>query len=202
MPGNTDKASDAPLFNYALASADMRYIEIGERVIYLRKEPERGLVLRGEIPGCGPGCFVDLSQIFLEFPMSCEGCREQGIVEEAVTFFGGRLGTVLSSRIFPPGTREPADVRLPRIFDCVFNSLDIPFLLEKSSGRLHYILRYCPFCDKDEHAGFTRTMEMARLGFIALIESILHNVAQDWTLEKPTRKQISYPLLEVILSRR
>lgn len=201
MPGNADKASDAPLFNYALASADMRYIEVGERVIYMRADPEKGLIVRGEISGCGPGCYVDLSQIFLEFPMSCEGCREQEVVEEAVTYFGGRLGVLLSSRIFPPGSQAKEDERLLRIFDCVFNSLDTPFLLKMSPGRLEYILHSCPFCDKEAYTGFNRVMEMARLGFVALAESILQNAAQGWILEKPTREQISEPLLEVILRR-
>jgi len=40
---------DAPVFSYVLASADMRYIEIGEREIYLRHDPEAGLVFRGAI---------------------------------------------------------------------------------------------------------------------------------------------------------
>ena len=32
MSANAKIASEAPLFNYTLASADMRYIEIGERL--------------------------------------------------------------------------------------------------------------------------------------------------------------------------
>ena len=31
---------DTPIFSYAIASGDMRYIEIGERDIYLRNDPE------------------------------------------------------------------------------------------------------------------------------------------------------------------
>ena len=53
MPTSADIASQAPLFNYTLASADMRYIEVGERLIYLRTDPDRGPVIRGEIDGCG-----------------------------------------------------------------------------------------------------------------------------------------------------
>jgi hypothetical protein len=197
MPGDTEKASDAPLFNYTLASADMRYIEIGERAIYLRTDPEKGPILRGEIPGCGPGCYVDLSQVLLEFPMSCEGCRERDVVEEAVTYFGERLGTLLTSRLIPDGEQQQTVDWLVRVLECVHRSLNVPYTVDRSNVRLQYHLEQCPFCDKEEYAGFTRAMEMARLGFIALCESILQGIAPDWVLEQPSREQLADPLLDV-----
>lgn len=199
MSGITEQASDAPLFNYTIASADMRYIEIGERVIYIRADPKRGLIVRGEIPGCGPGCYIDLSQVFLEFTMSCEGCREESVIVEAVNYFGERLGKILSARVYPDGGELTAIDRLSGIFECVYKSMNLPFTLQSTKESLHYSFPQCPFCDKEEYAGFIRSMEMARLGFIALCESILHNIAPGWVLEKPTKNDINNPLLEVLV---
>ena len=200
MPGNEDKASEAPLFNYTIASADMRYIEVGERMIYLRDDPKKGPIVRGEILGCGPGCYVDLSQIFLEFAMSCEGCREQDVADDSLTYFGERLGKILLARLYPDSSKRQAVDQLIHVFDCVYKSMNIPYTLDRSEGTLHYIFPQCPFCDQEEYAGFTRAMDMARLGFIALCECILQNFDSGWLLEKPTKEQISDPLLEVILT--
>jgi hypothetical protein len=200
MPGRIDKASDTPLFNYTLASADMRYIEIGERLIYLRTDPLRGTVLRGEIEGCGSACHVDLSQIFLEFTLSCEGCRQKDVMEEALVYFGERLGKLLASRLYPQDDSTPTLDRLTGIFACVFTSMNLPFSLDQEVGSLHYQFNKCPFCDNEQFAGFFRSLEMARLGFISLCESILQNLAPGWILVKPTRQDISNPLLEVKFS--
>ena len=93
------KIKEAPLLAYVIASADMRYIEINEREIYIRQDPVVGIVVRGEISGCGAGCYADLSQIFLEYAMSCEGCSDQTEGEKSVTRFGARLGAILAARL-------------------------------------------------------------------------------------------------------
>ncbi len=195
-----DQASNAPLFNYTIASADMRYIEIGERVLYLRADPDLGAIVRGEIPGCGSGCYVNLSQVFLEFTMSCEGCRERDVVDEALLYFGERLGTLLCSRLYPDDGQGQVVERLTGIFDCVFRSMKVAYSQEQEQGRLHYSFAGCPFCDNEAYAGYTRSMEMARLGFVSLCESLLKHLAPGWSLSKPTREHISQPLLEVILT--
>lgn len=202
MSFRSEQASDSPLFNYTIASADMRYIEIGERVLYLRTDPDLGTIVRGEIPGCGSGCYIDLSQVFLEFTMSCEGCREQDVVEEALVYFGERLGTLISTRLYPDDGQEQAVERLMGVFNCVLRSMKIPYSLEQQPDRLHYSFPSCPFCDYEAYAGFTRSMDMARLGFIALTESILQNVALGWVLEKPTKNDIKNQLLDVLIIRK
>ena len=97
MPETSD-IQDTPVLSYVIASADMRYIEIGKREVYLRNDPKADLVFQGEIPGCGPDSFVDLSEILLEYAMSCEGYREQSVVSEEVTRFGEQLGEILLAK--------------------------------------------------------------------------------------------------------
>lgn len=199
MPTSPEKTSQAPLFNYTLASADMRYIEIGERVIYLRPDPDHGLVIRGEIEGCGSACHVDLSQIFLEFTLSCEGCRQEDVVEEALIYFGDRLGNLLAARMYPDRESTSEIESLTGMFNCVFASMNLPYSLDRETSSLYYRFHKCPFCDNQQFAGLLRSTEMARLGFISFCESILKNLAPDWVLAKPTRKDLSNPLLEVRL---
>jgi hypothetical protein len=58
------------LLRYPIASGDMKFIEVNQRDIYLRNDPASGIVLRGEIPDCGPGCYADLGQVILEYVMT------------------------------------------------------------------------------------------------------------------------------------
>ena len=77
MFANTQVTQGKPLLSYVIASSNMRYIEINERDIYLRDDPQLGPVLRGEIPECGADCHANLSQMLLEQAMSCDDCRDQ-----------------------------------------------------------------------------------------------------------------------------
>jgi hypothetical protein len=103
---------DAPIFSYAIASGDMRYIEIGEREIYLRNDPKVGLIYRGEIAGCGPECHFELNEILLEFAMSCEGCREESFATKEVIQFGEHLGEVLLARTYRGNQRRSTPIFL------------------------------------------------------------------------------------------
>ena len=123
------------------------------------------------------------------------------MVDEALVYFGERLGTLISSRLYPADSQGQVIDRLVGMFDCIFRSMNVPYSMEQEQSRLHYSFASCPFCDNEAYAGFTRSMDMARLGFIALCESILHGVAPEWVLEKPTKEQITQPLLEVILTK-
>lgn len=97
MP-ETLEIQDAQVYSYVLASADMRYIEIGEREIYLSNDPKAGLLFQREMSGCRPGYFVDLSQILLEYAISCEECREQNAASEQVVRFGEQFAEILAAK--------------------------------------------------------------------------------------------------------
>ena len=71
-------------FQYLIASGDMRFIERTERSIVIIGEGDIDWVIRGEVEGCGEACHANLSQIFLEYLMSCEGCGDQQEVDLAI----------------------------------------------------------------------------------------------------------------------
>ena len=106
MSAGSQTTNDSPLYTYEIASGDMRYIEINERNLYLRRDPSLGLILRGELPGCGAGCYADLSQVMLEYAMTCEGCKSPQEAAEYVANFGKRLGEILAQQLSTRANRH------------------------------------------------------------------------------------------------
>jgi len=193
------KISDKPLLAFFIASADMTYSEIAEREVYLLGDPQQGYALRGEIAGCGEGCYTDLNQVFLEFALSCEGCIDQQSAEASIANFGRRLGTLLVSHL-PLNDPALADFeRLSRAFDCVLDSLSVPYETQQTPDRLHYTLDYCPLCESSQVTGLNRELELARYGFVALCQSLVSALATAWLVLKPLPEESDLDLLEVIL---
>jgi len=192
---------DVPLLAYVIASADMRYIEINEREIYLRQDPVAGSIVRGEISGCGAGCYADLSQIFLEYAMSCEGCRDQNDEEKSVSRFGARFGTILAARLSDQYIGLPTIDQLSRVYGFILNSMAVPFTVERTDRILHYTLANCPLCDSGKRTGLNREMALARLGFTVFCESLLQSITPDWSLLKPSIQKPEPTLLEIVIAR-
>ena len=196
----TLEIQDAPVFSFALASADMRYIEIGERDIYLRNDPKAGLVFRGEISGCGPGCFVDLSEILLEYAMSCEGCREQSVASEEVTRFGERLAEVLVEKIYHGIAELPTPEKLSSAFKCILNSMSATYLEESKEDHLEYSLDCCPLSECAKSAGLYRSVEMAHLSFTALCKSLIKALAPNWVMMQPSESDTNIPIHKIVIT--
>ena len=195
------RVGEKPLLAFFIASADMTYSEIAEREVYLLGDPELGYALRGEIVGCGEGCYTDLNQILLEFALSCEGCIDQQSAEASIANFGRRLGTLLVSHL-PLNDPALADFeRLSRAFVCVLDSMSVPYDTAHTSDRLHYTLDYCPLCEAGQITGLIRELALARYGFAALCQSLVVALAPAWLVLKPLPEESDLDLLEVVLVR-
>jgi len=191
------KFREKPLLSFFIASADMTYNEIAEREVYLLGDAEVGYALRGEIAGCGDGCYTDLNQVLLEFALSCEGCTDQQSAEASIAKFGRRLGTVLAENL-PLDFSESADLdRLSLTFGCVLNSMSVPFSVVQTADRLEYALDYCPLCQSGQITGLNRELALARHGFAALCQSLAGMVAPDWIVLKPLPSDPDLDLLAV-----
>jgi hypothetical protein len=202
MAAMMKKVSDAPLLSFFIASADMTYNEIAEREVYLLGDPELGYALRGEIAGCGEGCYTDLNQILLEYALSCEGCIDQQSAEASIAKFGHRLGTLLPNHL-PLDKPGLTDVeRLSLTFTCVVDSLSVPYSVATTPERLHYTLDYCPLCNAGQITGLNRELALARHGFASLCQSLVGAVAPAWSVLKPLPGEPNLDLLEVLLVRR
>jgi hypothetical protein len=179
---------DAPVFSYPLASGDMRYIEIGERDIYLRKDPTSGTVFRGEISGCGPECFVELNEILLEYAMSCEGCREEDIAAEEVAHFGENLGKILLETTRDDIAKLTKSEQIANSFRCILNSMNSKYTEQINSSYLEYSLDCCPLRECAKDTGLNRSVELAQISFVALCRQIIRSLAPNLALVEPTEK--------------
>ena len=196
----TMELQDAPVFSYPLASADMRYIEIEKRDIYFRGDPEAGLVFQGEISGCGPGCFITLNEILLEFAMSCEGCREESAASEEVVRFGEHLGEVLVDKIQPDISELSTAEKLSSAFKCILNSMGAKYIEQSKEDHLEYSLDCCPLSECASSTGLSRSVEMAHRSFTALCKCLINALAPDWVLMEPSEEDTHIPIHKIVLT--
>jgi hypothetical protein len=194
------EAQDAPVFSYRIASGDMRYIEIGSREIYLRDDPQVGLIFRGEIPYCGPGCFVGLNEIILEYAMSCEGCREQGAASEDLVWFGEHLSEILVEKLHSEIAELPTPEKLSSAFTCILNSMSSPYVEDIKEDHLEYSLDCCPLTECARCTGLSRSVEMAHVSFTALCKSLTKALAPGWTLIRPSENDTNIPVHKIVIA--
>lgn len=184
---------DARLLAYTVASADMRYIEVNEREVYLRHDPTP--VVRGEMPGCDSSCDADLSLVLLEYVISCEGCKGEPIEAEAADRFGAQLGAKLVHHLYPAPQDTPVVTRLSGAFNCILNSMYVSFSTEHTpEKRVWYTLAHNPLEATAQETGFSRGVNMAHRAFVACCASIVQTIAPDWALVQPS---VDTPLLAI-----
>ena len=201
MPAISQTSTDSPLYTYVIASGDMRYIEINQRNLFLRRDPNLGLILRGELPGCGSGCYADLSQVLLEYAMTCEGCKSPQEACEYVAGFGKRLGELLSQQLTSELSTLPAEDLLPAALEILLKSMVVPYTGVRSSQRLTYTLEYCPLCETGETSGMARELVLARYGFAALCNNLVASLTPGWKLVTPGEQDAEQALLSVVVER-
>jgi len=199
MTGTLDTQEGA-VFSYALASADLRYIEIGEREIYLRSDPDKGLVFQGEIAGCGPDCYVDLSEILLEYAMSCEGCSRPELASEMLNHFGDHLGQVYVEKTIQDTEKLDRVDKISSAINCILNSMDAKFIEDNQANHLEYSLECCPLSECAKDIGLNRSVEMAYLSFLALCNSLITKLAPGWSLVHPSAVEIDIPIHRILIS--
>jgi hypothetical protein len=169
--------------------------------VFLRKDPALGIVVRGEIPGCGEGCYADLSQIFLEYALSCEGCSEQIVASESMSRFGIRLGKHLSANLCRLDDGLSTVDQLSVVYECILNSMNVPYTVDRTPNKIHYKLAYSPLDKAANNAGFSRVLPIARKSFFALCQSVLRMLSSEWFLTRPSEDEIDHPLLEIVIAK-
>ncbi len=205
MTSQADRPQDAHLLSYVIASADMRYVEVNKREIYLRHDPELGLIVRGEMEGCGPACHVDLNQILLEHALSCEGCKDHIIAEETAEHFGRRFARALLSALQREADAWPGDVdappadRLAVAYDCLLRSMAVPYEVQRDAGALRYDLAFSPLHQAAEGRALNLGLHMARWSFVTLCESIAETLVPEWELLHPVNRAAERPIKTIEL---
>ena len=190
------------LLSYVIASGDMRFIGIGERVLYLRSDPELGQVIRGEMPGCGSDCYVNFSQTLLEYVMSCGDCRQAELAAKAADHFGEQLGQKLRTVCFEDTAVSPKLENLTNVLTLILNSMDVPFQLDQSENQLQFTLAYCPLHTTAHKTGLNLWVALAHRALISLVETLLQDLAPKWTLQTPAERESEKPIQEILFVRK
>ena len=186
------------LLRYVIASSDMRYIEINQRDVYLRNDPQLGLVVQGEVPECGPDCDANLSQMLLEYTMSCVDCRDQAATASYMDHFGDNLGEQLIARLYDGAPDVAGPNRVAETMDIVLNSMGVSFQKELTADHLRYDLAFCPIHEAATSSGLGRWIAEAHRAFMALCNHIVYTLAPGWTLLQPAEVETE-ALLDIIL---
>jgi len=190
VPNPIQQNKDDALFTYRVASADMRYIEIGERRIVLRSVPGMGPIVLGEMEGCEPDCEINLGEILLEYALTCEGCRDEAAAGESAGLFGVRLGRLLAERLCRDS--EPVE-SITFAFTCILNSMRVPYTSDRFEDRIRFSMAYNPLDQAAQEMGVSRGAATARRALAALCKTVLRITAPDWVLILPARQEAVSP---------
>jgi hypothetical protein len=193
------RVRESCLFSYMIGSADLWFSAVNERTLYLRNEADGRPVLRGEICDLGPGCYADLSQVLLEYALSCEGCQDNPNAAELVECTFERLGKILAKRLFQDSPDLPLLDQVCGAFEFVLRSMNRQPEIEQSAHRIRFDFSCCPLLETAEKTGFSRAFVAARRGFVALCTGLLAGLAPGWALVSPTLDHLEDSWSEIVL---
>jgi hypothetical protein len=179
----------------------MRYIEINKRDVYLRSDPQLGPVVVGEVPDCGPDCNANLSQMLLEYTMSCEDCRDQATTARYIDHFGDNLGEKLIARLYDVVPETAGLDRLSEVMDIILNSMGVEFQKDLTVDHLRYDLAHGPIHETARNSGVTLWVAAAQSAFVALCRRVIQTLAPEWELVQPAEVETEVPLDTILIAR-
>jgi hypothetical protein len=177
-----------PLCSYVIASGDMFYTEANQRVIYVEDDPVGGFRLWGMIPGLETTAAANLSQVLLEFSMTCDTSGNLLQAYRTMDAFGKRLGEELAIKMVAFTPAKSAASRAAAALQCILESLPVSFTIQREGGQVNYVLEHCPLCKEAERVGI-RQVELAHHGLNSLIQSQLQAFDPSLTVRIPTDHQ-------------
>ena len=200
MTSQVGQTQDIHLLSYVIASADMRYVEVNKRELYLRHDPTQGPIVRGEMEGCGPACYVDLNQVLLEHALSNEGCKDHIVAMEKAEHFGRRFAQALVSALGGAAAETPPADRLAVAYECLLRSMAVSFKARRDARHLRYDLSFSPLQRAAEGRALNLGLPMARWAFVTACESIAETLAPEWELLHPINRVVDRPILKIELA--
>jgi len=192
VEGNVVVTTTAPeprrvaLFTYPIASADMFYSEMGQRVVAFTDDPLHGLSIFGDIPGVG-GSTISLPEVLLEYAMTCMATARDDVAQayHQMDDFGKRLGEAVAIQVLQSTPAEAAAQRAARAMECVLRSMGVPFTQDKTDSELRYSLSLCPLCETSEHSGL-RQVELGHHGINALFRGLIRALDPELGIRLPS----------------
>jgi formate transporter len=184
MKIKTSEPTATLLCSYVIATQDMFYNEMNQRVIYARDDRESGFRVWGEIPGGGGETAVDLCQVLLEYAMTCNTLRDLPKAYREIETFSKRLGESLAIKIMESTPAQSASHRAACGLECLFESMRVHFALQQHDGGLDYLLDHCPLCASAEQRGI-HVVELAHHGLNALCITLIQSITPSLRMHLP-----------------
>lgn len=179
------------IFRYVIASGEMRFIEREERRVHLSDHSDKGLVVWGDVPGCGESCNADLNLLLLEHSMSCEGCDDP---RELTHAFSNAIGKALSAEITRRYPHSKPPDRSRTAMQVLTNSLadgEKPIVDETD----RFGFADCPICKSARASGVVRDLDLVHSAFFDLVENTLLALQVDAEIQRsPVSLEEDHPL--------
>ncbi len=196
---NGHQVNDTRLLQYIVASADMKYIEVGEREVYLKQNVETGFLVQATLVGSDRTCCIDLAQILLEYSMTCEGHRDLQARNNQADQFGDHLGHLIAMKLLEKTSLRSASGQVFLVFETILNSMNVSYSRFETPSRILYSLDTCPLHKAAQGLVIGRDMPLAYQAFVALCAGALRTVAPGWAIVKPKANGTNPNLSEVVL---
>lgn len=193
--------ADTLLFSFPIASGDLRFIEVNSREIHLIQLENSSIIIRGEISGCGSGCHIDLSEIFLEFAVSCKGCQDHKEAEDMVNNLGFHLADQVFQHLEQAAANKTIEQQILFTFECLMNSISTKHKTQQDGTDIIILFDQCPFTVAARTSGLDRGLALAYTGFISLCIQSLNLITPNWKLFYPPDFEQNGGLLKIILKK-
>lgn len=171
--GLANETISRPIFQYIIASGEMRYIERTERSVVMVINQDGQWFLRGEVEGCGTDCHINLAQILLEYSMSCEGCEDQEELDRAFALFSDRVSKEVVEHIKRSQETEDLTSLVEHTLAGFLRSMDVLYSLTIAGRKGELTFQSCPICQNAESSGYRRGLDSAHTLLIHLFHRSL-----------------------------
>jgi hypothetical protein len=166
------------IYEYRITSAEMRSLDQNTRQVMLGKDESGVLRVTGEVPGCGEECHANLSDLILEFTMSCEGCGDPEDLNRYLTSFCAKISKaiLLMSEGIAPQDHIHSSI------ETIFTSMNGAHTMPVASIEGLYGFDHCPIYFASERMGIQRGLINAHRTFFRLCEEIILSASPDYTI--------------------
>lgn len=166
------------IYEYRITSAEMRSLDQNTRQVMLEKDEGGVLRVSGEVPGCGEECRANLSDMFLEFVMSCEGCGDPEVLDQ---YLGSFCAVISKAVLSESRGLDPTD-KLFSAIQSIFTSMNGEHTIPDGSMEGLYGFDRCPICSASERIGIQRGLAIAHRTFFALCKETIFAISTDFVL--------------------
>ncbi len=173
MRENAPQPHITQLFSYPIASGDIYYSVINERMLCVCDDPVQGLHIWGEIPGGGIDNAADLCQVFSEYAMTCAAGNEEAQAFRNMESFGNRLGEALAVYIKNSTSMDMSKNPGARSLECILEAMNAQFTIEQRDKEQRFVLESCPLCSEAKQKSLY-DVDLAHYGINALCQSLIH----------------------------